>query len=221
MKLSKVLVGASAGVAMLAATAQAQAQLSGNVGVVSEYYFRGVAQNETATGSAGVDYDFGNGFSVGTWAADVQDGLEYDVYGSYSGEVAGFGYSVGFTGYYYTGQFDVPYEEVNLSASYGPITVAYNIGSYDGDFDSGKTGKQQDYTFASVTAEYKGLYATYGSWGDDAEGDYVEVGYGKEVNGFDVGVAFVSGDDAGTSTKHLTTETTTMIFSLGTSFDIK
>ncbi|HCH68932.1 MAG TPA: hypothetical protein DE042_00260, partial [Colwellia sp.] len=71
--------------------------LSANVGVVSQYIFRGVVQTDTASASAGVDYE-NSGFYVGTWAADVQDGLEIDVYGGYGNELDnGLGYSVGFT----------------------------------------------------------------------------------------------------------------------------
>ena len=44
--------------------------VSGNVGLVSQYLFRGIAQTSTASASAGLDYENG-GFYLGTWAADV------------------------------------------------------------------------------------------------------------------------------------------------------
>ena len=194
--------------------------LSANVGLVSEYFFRGVQQVDSATGSAGLDYDIGNGFSIGIWNADVGDGIETDVYGSYGGEFNGFSYSIGATGYYYSGQFDVDYEEVNLNIGYGPVSLEHSIGNYDGDFDGGLAGNQQDYTFTAVSAEYNGLYALYGKWGDDAGGDYLEVGYGADFSGFDVGVAYVNGDDPKAETNNLTTQTTTLIFSLGKTFDL-
>jgi len=194
--------------------------LSANVGLVSEYFFRGVQQVGTATGSASLDYDISNGFSVGVWNADVGDGIETDVYCSYGGEFNGFSYSIGATGYYYSGQFDVDYEELNLNFGYGPVSLEHSIGNYDGDFDSGIAGNHQDYTFTAISAEYEGLYALYGKWGDDAGGDYFEVGYGRDFSGFDVGIAYINGDDPETETNNLTTENTTLVFSIGKSFDL-
>lgn len=184
--------------------------LSANVGVVSQYIFRGVVQTDTASASAGVDYETG-GFYIGAWTADVQEGLEVDVYGGYGGELdGGLGYSVGFTTYQYTGDFDTSYNEVNLGLSYGMLSVSYNVGEWEVE-----GGADQDYDFLSATVEHEGFYATYGTWGDDFDGDYIELGYGTEVSGFDVGVAVVSNSKElsgiGTSDENL-------VFSIGKSF---
>jgi len=153
--------------------------LTANVGVVSQYIFRGVEQTDSASASAGVDYEIG-GFSVGTWVADVDDGLEVDFYGSYGNELdSGFGYSIGFTSYQYTGDFDTQYNEVNFGASYEFLSIAYSVGTWEVE-----GGSDEDYDFLAVTAEYEGFYATYGTWGDEFDGDYVELGYGTEVSGF-------------------------------------
>lgn len=160
--------------------------LSANVGVVSQYIFRGVVQTDTASASAGVDYET-DGFYIGAWTADVQDGLEIDVYGGYANELdSGLGYSLGFTTYQYTGDFDTSYNEVNLGLSYGMFSLSYNVGEWEVE-----GGADQDYDFLSATVEHNGFYATYGTWGDDFDGDYVEAGYGTEVSGFDVGIAVV------------------------------
>ncbi|WP_440877221.1 TorF family putative porin [Thalassotalea sp. PLHSN55] len=185
--------------------------LSANVGVVSQYFFRGVAQTGTASASAGLDYE-NSGFYVGTWAADVQDGLEIDLYGGYGGEFeGGLGYSVGFTTYQYTGDFDTSYNEINLGLSYGIFSLSYNIGEWEVE-----GGSDQDYDFLSATVEHEGFYATYGTWGDDFDGDYVELGYGTEVAGFDVGVAVIA------NSKELDAETgkgdENLVFSIGKSF---
>ena len=198
--------------------------LSANVGLMSQYFFRGVQQVTTATASAGIDYDIGNGFSVGAWGADVEDGVETDFYGSYSGEFNGFSYSIGATGYYYTGQFDSKYEEINLSAGYGPISLAHSRGSWDdelgfGDFNSTIAGDQGDYTITTISGEYNGFHALFGAWGDDAEGNWLEIGYGQEFSGFDVDVTYVSGDEQDT-VNNWTTDTTSLIFSISKSFDL-
>ncbi|MDX2370931.1 MAG: TorF family putative porin [Colwellia sp.] len=183
--------------------------LSTNVGVVSQYIFRGVVQTDTASASAGVDYETG-GFYIGAWTADVQDGLEVDVYGGYGGELdGGLGYSVGFTTYQYTGDFDTSYNEVNLGLSYGMFSLSYNVGEWEVE-----GGADQDYDFLSATVEHEGFYATYGTWGDDFDGDYIELGYGTEVSGFDVGVAVVANSKelaGGESDENL-------VFSIGKSF---
>jgi uncharacterized protein (TIGR02001 family) len=181
--------------------------LTTNVGVVSQYIFRGVSQTDNASASAGVDYENGD-FSVGTWIADVGDGLEVDLYGSYGVELDnGLGLSAGFTTYQYTGDFDTQYNEVNLGASYDYFTIGYNIGTWEVE-----GGPDQDYTFLSITAEYEGFYATYGNWGDDLDGDYVEFGYGTDVSGFDVGVSLVI------NSKELGHADEALVFSLAKSF---
>lgn len=190
--------------------------LSGNVGLVSDYFFRGIDQGSGATASAGLDYDFGNGLAVGVWGADVSDGIEYDLYGSYSGEVKDFSYSVGFTTYNYTGEFDETYQEINLGVGYGPVSLAYANGTYD-------SSPSADYTFVSATLEQGGAYLTYGTFGSDFDGSYVELGYGMESGGFDVGVALINSDKKlsnVTDANGNPTSEVSMVFSLGKSFDL-
>ena len=188
----------------------AQAQLSANVGWASEYHFRGILQ-KVSSASAGLDYESG-GFYVGTWAADVGDGLEVDGYFGYAGEVEDFGYSVGFTGYYYTGDFDDTYQEINLGGSYGPLSLDVAIGEYD-NF----TGPTQDYTFAALTlAAENGFYGTYGTFSQDADGDYLELGYGTTIAEIDVGVALILAND-----DLIGEDDESLLFSLGKSFDLQ
>lgn len=212
--LSIALLSTLATGTFVSTSASAVEGLSANAAVVSQYFFRGIAQTSTATASAGVDYENGD-LSIGTWAADVEDGLEIDFYGSYGNELdSGFGYSVGFTSYQYTGDFDSAYNEINLGASYSYFSVSYNIGQHDEDADLGIT--ESDYDFLSVTAEYEGFYALYGTWGKDFDGDYVEIGYGAEVSGFDLGVALIA------NSKELDAETgkgdESLVFSISKSF---
>ena len=153
---------------ILAATSSATlADASANIGVISDYFYRGIIQNTTATANGGIDYENGR-FSVGTWAADVEDGLEIDLYGSYGFEFeSGLSLSAGFTGYYYTGDFDDTYEEINLGASYGIVSIEYSIGTY-ANFD----GPEKDYDFTAVTLDKDGFYGKYGSFGDEFEGKF-------------------------------------------------
>jgi len=211
--LSIALTSTLATCTFLSTSAFAAKEVSANAAVVSQYFFRGIAQTTTATASAGVDYENGN-FSIGAWAADVQDGIEIDFYGSYGITLGEMGLSAGFTTYQYTGDFDSAYNEINLGLSYGIFSLSYNVGQHDED--ASLAIDEADYDFLSLTAEFEGFYATYGTWGKDFDGDYLEVGYGTEVSGFDLGVALI------VNSKALDLETDegdeTFVFSLSKTF---
>lgn len=194
MKFTKTQIAVAAFVAFGTSTS-ALAEVSTNIGLVSEYHFRGIAQTTDASASAGIDYEKG-GFYVGAWTADVSDGLEIDLYAGYGFELGeDVGASIGFTTYQYTGDFDTAYNEVNLGLSWGPVSVEYSIGTRDDDVSLGVL-EEEDYTFFGLTVENNGFYGTFGSFGDDYEGEYFEAGYGTEIGGFDVGISAVfSGND--------------------------
>lgn len=212
LALPLTLVALATSSAFVSTSASAEGEVSANVGLVSQYFFRGIAQTTTATASAGVDYE-NSGFYAGIWTADVQDGLEIDYYAGYGHELDnGLGFSIGYTLYAYTGGFDTQYNEVNLGLSYDILSISYNVGTRDG----GPGEADSDYDFLSVTLEKDGFYGTYGTFGDEAEGDYFEVGYSTEIGGFDAGVSIIKSDE------DLDLETgngdSTLVFSLSKSF---
>ena len=210
--LKKVLPAAIAASLLAGVTAPAQADFSANIGYASEYIFRGILQKNSSA-SAGLDFEAG-GFYAGTWAADVGDGLEVDGYLGYMLELGEFSVGAGFTGYYYTDDFDDTYEEINLMAGWRFISVSYSIGEWDNDdgFD-GKGG--DEYDFLDITLEYEGFYGTYGTFGQDADGSYFEAGYGTEIGGFDVGIAAIYSDD-----DLIGDDDTALVFTLGKTFDL-
>ncbi|HQR04452.1 MAG: hypothetical protein JSR19_08845 [Proteobacteria bacterium] len=88
--------------------------LSFNVGVVTDYLFRGVSQTHgDGALQAGVDYAFSNGFYVGAWASSIswvkdytgKGTTEVDIYGGYRNAFAGgdWNYDVGLITYNYPG----------------------------------------------------------------------------------------------------------------------
>ena len=170
---------------VLFSTATASAGVAYNVGWASEYYFRGILQ-KTSSASAGVDFDQ-NGFYVGAWTADVGDGLEYDLYFGYGIETeSGLSASVGYTGYFYTGEFDDTYKEVNFNAGYGVLGIEYTVGEWEG------FGSPSDYNFLALSLDLgKGFSGTYGTFGDEADGDYFEIAYGTTISDIDVGVSLI------------------------------
>lgn len=112
----------------------AHAEVTGNVGVTSNYIWRGVPQSgDDAAISGGLDYAHESGVYVGTWTSSLGGGSQYelDLYAGYAGEVSGFSYDVGVNHYMYpvddTAKLD--FTEVYGSIGYGPVTagVAYTV----------------------------------------------------------------------------------------------
>lgn len=224
MKKLNVLAISAAVAASSLMTGTATAGVSANVGFMSDYYFRGVQQSD-ATGSAGLDYEHDSGVYAGVWAADVgghaaaslSPGIEIDVYAGYNGSAGEFTYGLGFTNYQYTGDFDTSYTEVNLSAGYGPVSFEFASGSHENN------PTDQDYTFMALSYEYDIVTATYGVWGDDFEGAYLEVGIAKEFSGIDFGVSIINGDaeeNPSAGSVNFASDGTAMVFTIGKSFDL-
>lgn len=185
----------------------AQADFSANIGWASDYYYRGIFQ-ASSSANGGLDFEKG-GFYAGTWAADVGDGLEVDGYFGYGWEKGDFTYGVGFTGYYYTGDFDDTYQEINLNAGYGLLTLDAAAGEYK-NFD----GPTQNYTYYAVTLEKNGFYGRYAGFAEDFDGEYFEVGYGATVGGIDLGLIliFANKDLVGEADE-------SAVFTIGKTFD--
>lgn len=84
-----------------------------SVGLVSDYYARGVSQNWHKPAIQGsMDVAHSSGFYAGIWASNVSPQtyvdttVEIDVYAGYNGTVAsveGLGYTIGLIGYFYPG----------------------------------------------------------------------------------------------------------------------
>jgi len=111
---------------MSGATAMA-AEVSGNVAIGSDYFFRGVDQAGGEALSGGFDVGFENGFYVGTWASsvDFSGGLELDYYAGYGGSISeDVSYDVGYLYYGYPqGPKTEEFEEIYASISAGDATL--------------------------------------------------------------------------------------------------
>ena len=114
--------------------------LSYNVGVTSDYRFRGIAQSATNPAlQAGVDFAHKSGFYLGAWGSNISwikdfgatDGsLEIDLYGGYKGEISKeFTYDLGLIGYQYPGNTaatNANTTEIYGALSYGLVTAKYS-----------------------------------------------------------------------------------------------
>lgn len=148
------------GLTGLAAPASAQdAKVAFNVGVTSDYVFRGYSQtNEDPAVQGGVDLTAGS-FYAGAWASNVDFGddtdAEVDVYGGYRTEAGGFALDFGVIGYLYAGEpdgADYNYAEFKAAASraVGPATFGAAV-YYSPDF-FGAADKEA--TYAEVNAAF-------------------------------------------------------------------
>jgi uncharacterized protein (TIGR02001 family) len=140
MKLSLSLLALALTATALPAFADEPADpLSFNIGVTTDYRYRGISQTRLKPAlQGGADYAHASGFYVGAWASTikwVKDAkgdaeVEIDVYGGYKTEVAkGLTLDVGVLQYYY------PSNKLNPSAntlevygalSFGPVTAKYS-----------------------------------------------------------------------------------------------
>jgi uncharacterized protein (TIGR02001 family) len=211
----KTLRSAGLTAALLALSGIALADWSANIGYASEYYFRGIPQ-KTSSASGGIDYESDAGFYAGTWAADVGDGLEVDGYLGYGTTVGEVDLSVGYTGYFYTGDFDTEYQEINLGAGFGIVSLDVAVGKHELD-----SSTDEDYTYYALTIEKNGFYGTFAGFSQDWEGEYLELGYGATVADIDLGISLVLCDEIVSSDLGvLNADDEVVLFTIGKSFDL-
>ncbi|MFP6637980.1 MAG: TorF family putative porin [Nitrospinaceae bacterium] len=118
--------------------------ISGNVGFVSEYRYRGLDQSgEEPALQGGLDWSHNSGFYVGTWASNVDfndndSTLEVDFYGGYATELSGVSLDLSVIGYTYPGALNssnYDFVEYAFAAGYenGPAAFSASI-NYTDDF---------------------------------------------------------------------------------------
>ncbi len=138
-----------------------EAALAFNVGVTSDYRYRGLSQTRLKPAlQGGVDYSHPSGFYLGAWASSIKwikdwaatDGsLEIDLYAGYKGEIAkDLTFDVGYLRYEYPGNKlanvagfgNANTQEVYGALSYGPATLKYShsLSNLFGTLDSHGSG---------------------------------------------------------------------------------
>lgn len=179
----------------VAGVAQAEEEWSANVGIASEYVWRGVTQSdESPSVWGGVDYA-NEYFYLGTWAATTDfgpssdAGFELDLYAGFSDTLAGgLTYDVGIIGYFYPSQGsgeDLNFYEVYGGLGFG-LTDALEVGGYvyfDPDNENTYAEGTAGYSFTdSLSAD-----ASIGSYSFDGGDDYVNwsVGATYSAGGLD------------------------------------
>lgn len=116
-----------------AAAAAPANTLSFNVGLITDYRYRGISQSRLKPAiSGGVDYSHASGLYVGTWLSSIKwikdaggdASVEWDVYGGYKNSIGdtGIGYDVGLLHYHYPSH-DLAVSP-NTTEVYGALTYS-------------------------------------------------------------------------------------------------
>jgi uncharacterized protein (TIGR02001 family) len=159
--------------------ASAHAQLTGNLGLTSDYRFRGISQSQNAPAvQGGIDYAHSSGFYIGNWNSSVSSqvytngsGVESDLYAGFKKDVyKGITIDIGTYNYFYprattnaaTGSNFDTYEAF-AGVSYGPVAVKYSQTLGNGYFGTANargtnyTGADINQSFAPLSAKLKDL----------------------------------------------------------------
>lgn len=179
MKQSLILGAAIAGTL---STSVVMADVSGNVGIGTNYVWRGFTQTaDQASIYGGLDWSNDTGVYAGTWVSNVQypeqdsttkdvslnSGYELDLYAGFAGEAGDIGYDVGVISYQYPVTPDSNFVELYLTGSFEAVSVGayFTVDKSKGLTDP--TGDDDLYLTASVDLDNYSIYV--GSYSFDAE----------------------------------------------------
>lgn len=181
--------------------------VSMNVGLASDYIFRGISQTQgNGAIQGGLDVVHESGLYVGTWASnvdfgdDVDGNVEFDYYVGFGNEITeNVSYDLGWIKYAYPGN-----SSLNFSEYYGSLT-AYGFtvgGAYSDDF-GGDDSTLYSYVGYEYTLPYEiGLALQYGKYdfkdatfasGEDSYNDW-SIGLTKTLAGLDFGLTYTDTD---------------------------
>lgn len=177
----------------------AESPLTANIGVTSNYIWRGVTQaSDLSAVSGGIDYAHKSGAYVGAWVSNLDGGqYEQDLYAGYGFDAGPVGLDVGYIKYMYpVGTAQLDFDELYVNASYDMFSAGLALTT------STDAGGQDSDTYMYVGAEFevkKGLTLglTYGDYDFDnpASTDYSHIQVSLSKNDFTF--AYDDNDTAG------------------------
>jgi uncharacterized protein (TIGR02001 family) len=133
-KMRHLAVATSLATAALAMAPVAQAEVTGNINVLSKYVLRGITavpESSVAAVQGGFDYSHSSGIYAGYWGSSLDygntgTGFENDLYAGYKGTAGPVSYGVGVVYYAYTDVTDADGAEVALTAGIGNASLGIN-----------------------------------------------------------------------------------------------
>jgi uncharacterized protein (TIGR02001 family) len=182
--MKRLAFACAAALAALAAATTVSAQeadVAWNVGVTSDYVFRGFSQTDEGVAvQGGVDVTYGS-FYGGAWASNVDFGddtdAEVDVYGGWRPEAGGFNLDLGVIAYLYVNApdgADYDYIELKAAASraIGPVTLGAAVYYSPDFFGVDETATYVEASGSVVPADKWTLSAAVGRQSLDVNDDY-------------------------------------------------
>ena len=157
----------------------ASADIAGNIGLATDYRFRGISQTDRDPAvSGGFDFTAENGIYAGIWGSNISFGgsLELDYYAGYRGKINDdLGYDLGYIYY------DYPSEESSEDLGYGELYASLSFSGF-------KAGVNYSSDYFAGTDPYWYLYGQYTRDIIDKVAVSASVGY----NAFDSSEAMAS-----------------------------
>lgn len=185
--------------------ASATEGLSANVGMTSNYLWRGLEQTGGAAAvSGGIDYSTQSGFYVGTWASNASWGdmkTELDLYGGFGADInENMSYDVGFMYYAYpdsiSGKAD--FSEVYGSFTFNGLTIGAAVLTSAEGFDAGDAiYATADYSLALSNESELAFHL--GSFTGDFSTDSIDFGVSLSKDNFTFGLSKTDYSDGGSS----------------------
>lgn len=136
---------------------EAGIKLTGEIGVVSDYRYRGLSlSGEDPAIQGGLTLELPQGFYAGVWGSNIEDtdgaDIEVDLLAGYAFSAGGFDFDVGAVYYAYPGGDDLNYWEI-------PVSVSKSFDAFTGTVGLAYAPEQdnlgnQDNTYFSVSGEY-------------------------------------------------------------------
>ena len=179
--------------------------VSMNVGLTSDYMFRGISQTQgNGAIQGGLDVVHESGLYVGTWASNVDFGgdasVEFDYYFGFGNNITeDISYDLGWIKYDYPGE-----SGLNFSEYYGSLTAyGFKVGAAYSDDFGGSDTTLYSYVGYEYTLPYDiGLALQYGNYdfkdatfdsGEDSYNDW-SIGLTKTLIGLDFGLTYTDTD---------------------------
>jgi uncharacterized protein (TIGR02001 family) len=184
--------------------------ISGNMGIFTDYRFRGISQTfDQPAIQGGIDYAHSSGFYLGNWNSNVNglvytDGsIEMDFYGGYKFNAGPIAMDVGALQYYYPGaktsgtKYDTLEGYVAGTWKWFTLKYSYAFTDFFGLSNSDGSG-YLDLGFSMEIAPKLTLVAHYGNqtvknYGSSDYSDY-KVGVLYDLAGWSLGAAYIDTD---------------------------
>ena len=220
--------------------ASAQAQVSGNLGLTSDYRFRGISQSQNAPAvQGGVDYAHSSGFYVGNWNSSVSSqmytngsGVESDLYAGFKKDIyKGITIDVGSYNYFYpratnntSTNFDT--NELFVGLGYGPVSVKYSqsLSNYFGTANSKNSQYYQADVVQPIGKTKVSLLAHAGRTevNNSSTLNYSDynVGLGYDLQGWQLAVKYYTNTDTSSTFRTANTINSQQLYKDATVFSV-